>query len=103
MDRHSSYIFIWLQLELCAMAVLLTRGEGGRAPGEAAGSPAGPGASGERLRAALGASGRTSVGVAGSPAGAARGRPPGTAPLGGLGQGEPLRRGTWLFWKAGCN
>jgi len=41
MDRHSSYIFIWLQLELCAMAVLLTRGEGGRAPGEAAGSPAG--------------------------------------------------------------
>lgn len=27
MDRHSSYIFIWLQLELCAMAVLLTRGE----------------------------------------------------------------------------
>lgn len=60
-------------------------------------------ASGERLRAALGASGRTSVGVAGSPAGAARGRPPGTAALGGLGQGEPLRRGTWLFWKAGCN
>lgn len=42
MDRHSSYIFIWLQLELCAMAVLLTRGEGGRAPGDAAGSPAGP-------------------------------------------------------------
>lgn len=30
MDRHSSYIFIWLQLELCAMAVLLTRGEGPR-------------------------------------------------------------------------
>lgn len=30
MDRHSSYIFVWLQLELCAMAVLLTRGEGGR-------------------------------------------------------------------------
>lgn len=29
MDRHSSYIFVWLQLELCAMAVLLTRGEGG--------------------------------------------------------------------------
>lgn len=28
MDRHSSYIFIWLQLELCAMAVLLTKGEG---------------------------------------------------------------------------
>ncbi|KAM8810370.1 BMP and activin membrane-bound inhibitor homolog [Eudromia elegans] len=27
MDRHSSYIFVWLQLELCAMAVLLTRGE----------------------------------------------------------------------------
>uniref|UniRef100_A0A8C3UQS2 BMP and activin membrane bound inhibitor n=1 Tax=Catharus ustulatus TaxID=91951 RepID=A0A8C3UQS2_CATUS len=27
MDRHSSYIFIWLQLELCAMAVLLTKGE----------------------------------------------------------------------------
>lgn len=26
MDRHSSYIFIWLQLELCAMAVLLTKG-----------------------------------------------------------------------------
>lgn len=29
MDRHSSYIFIWLQLELCAMAVLLTKGECG--------------------------------------------------------------------------
>lgn len=27
MDRHSSYFFIWLQLELCAMAVLLTKGE----------------------------------------------------------------------------
>lgn len=26
MDRHSSYIFVWLQLELCAMAVLLTKG-----------------------------------------------------------------------------
>ncbi|KAJ8396127.1 hypothetical protein AAFF_G00022000 [Aldrovandia affinis] len=27
MDRHSSFISIWLQLELCAMAVLLTKGE----------------------------------------------------------------------------
>ncbi|KAG5268473.1 hypothetical protein AALO_G00212970 [Alosa alosa] len=27
MDRHSSYISIWFQLELCAMAVLLTKGE----------------------------------------------------------------------------
>lgn len=27
MDRHSSSIFVWLQLELCAMAVLLTKGE----------------------------------------------------------------------------
>uniref|UniRef100_A0A8C5QDG4 BMP and activin membrane-bound inhibitor homolog n=1 Tax=Leptobrachium leishanense TaxID=445787 RepID=A0A8C5QDG4_9ANUR len=27
MDRHSSLISIWLQLELCAMAILLTRGE----------------------------------------------------------------------------
>ncbi|XP_016049585.1 BMP and activin membrane-bound inhibitor homolog [Erinaceus europaeus] len=27
MDRHPSSIFIWLQLELCAMAVLLTKGE----------------------------------------------------------------------------
>lgn len=35
MDRHSSYIFIWLQLELCAMAVLLTKGgcRGGCVPG----------------------------------------------------------------------
>lgn len=46
MDRHSSYIFIWLQLELCAMAVLLTKGGcppagGARAP---RGGPRGPGA-----------------------------------------------------------
>lgn len=27
MDRHSGYISIWFQLELCAMAVLLTKGE----------------------------------------------------------------------------
>ncbi|XP_056599809.1 BMP and activin membrane-bound inhibitor homolog (Xenopus laevis) b [Triplophysa dalaica] len=27
MERHSSLVFIWLQLELCAMAVLLTKGE----------------------------------------------------------------------------
>ncbi|KAG9355164.1 hypothetical protein JZ751_000002 [Albula glossodonta] len=27
MDRHSTFISIWLQLELCAMAVLLTKGE----------------------------------------------------------------------------
>ena len=27
MDRHSSYFFIWLQLELCTKAVLLTTGE----------------------------------------------------------------------------
>ncbi|XP_066508692.1 BMP and activin membrane-bound inhibitor homolog [Hoplias malabaricus] len=27
MERHSSLVHIWLQLELCAMAVLLTRGE----------------------------------------------------------------------------
>lgn len=26
MDRQSSFISIWLQLELCAMAVLLTKG-----------------------------------------------------------------------------
>lgn len=51
MDRHSSYIFIWLQLELCAMAVLLTKGgcppvslgagsppRGARGPGAAAAS-----------------------------------------------------------------
>lgn len=41
MERHSSYFFVWLQLELCAMAVLLTkgkcRGRGARAP---PGSPA---------------------------------------------------------------
>lgn len=42
MDRHSSYIFIWLQLELCAMAVLLTKGEGPRwGPGGACGDRAG--------------------------------------------------------------
>lgn len=38
MDRHSSYIFIWLQLELCAMAVLLTKG-GCPPAGRGAGSP----------------------------------------------------------------
>ncbi|KAJ6666752.1 hypothetical protein lerEdw1_020476 [Lerista edwardsae] len=27
MDRHSSFIFVWLQLELCAMAILLAKGE----------------------------------------------------------------------------
>ncbi|KAB5555678.1 hypothetical protein PHYPO_G00036860 [Pangasianodon hypophthalmus] len=27
MDRHSSFVSLWLQLELCAMAVLLTKGE----------------------------------------------------------------------------
>uniref|UniRef100_A0A8C5RWX9 BMP and activin membrane-bound inhibitor homolog n=1 Tax=Laticauda laticaudata TaxID=8630 RepID=A0A8C5RWX9_LATLA len=27
MERHSSFFFIWLQLELCAMAILLTKGE----------------------------------------------------------------------------
>ncbi|XP_030631091.1 BMP and activin membrane-bound inhibitor homolog a isoform X1 [Chanos chanos] len=27
MDRHSSFISLWFQLELCAMAVLLTKGE----------------------------------------------------------------------------
>ena len=36
MDRHSSYIFIWLQLELCAMAVLLTKGGCPPAGGDAA-------------------------------------------------------------------
>jgi hypothetical protein len=38
MDRHSSYIFIWLQLELCAMAVLLTKGG---SPPAAGGRPRG--------------------------------------------------------------
>lgn len=28
MDRQSSIISIWLQMELCAMAVLLTKGTG---------------------------------------------------------------------------
>lgn len=56
MDRHSSYIFIWLQLELCAMAVLLTKGEGPRwGPGGACGNRAGgsgvPGTAPERSRA----------------------------------------------------
>ena len=46
MDRHSSYIFIWLQLELCAMAVLLTKG-GCPLAGRGAGSP-GRGARGSR-------------------------------------------------------
>ncbi|XP_028825498.1 BMP and activin membrane-bound inhibitor homolog a [Denticeps clupeoides] len=27
MDRHSSYISLWFQLELCALAILLTKGE----------------------------------------------------------------------------
>lgn len=26
MDRHSSFVSLWLQLELCAMAVLLAKG-----------------------------------------------------------------------------
>lgn len=44
MDRHSSYIFVWLQLELCAMAVLLTKRwvpagrRGARSLGEGRGS-----------------------------------------------------------------
>lgn len=61
------------------------------------------GTPGVRLRAALEAGGRTFVGVAGSPArgdaeAAVRNRR-----SRGLGQGELLRRGTSLFWKAGCN
>lgn len=27
MDRHSSFVSLWLQLELCAMAMLLTKGK----------------------------------------------------------------------------
>lgn len=52
MDRHSSYIFVWLQLELCAMAVLLTKGGcppaswGAGSLGRGARGPGAPAASG---------------------------------------------------------
>lgn len=77
MDRHSSYIFIWLQLELCAMAVLLTKG--GCPPARwGAGSP-GEGHAGSRGRPRLGplkpaAKALLAAGEASSRAGARRSR-----------------------------